>query len=139
MLIIFVFSWLICLCSFLNIDGDLHSFLSNRKKKILFQENSKAFLRTHSPSFHSELNAKSRELHLQISDGGQSSEGGCSADRRRPALLGGSYSSPDQGLAAGRVGDSAEGLALPTKPLQVFPRECLVESPFQLLLLLLSH
>ena len=55
------------------------------RKKILFQENSKAFLRTHSPSFHSELNAKSRELHLQISDDGQSSEGGCSADRRRPA------------------------------------------------------
>lgn len=63
--------------------------------------------------FHSELNAKSRELHLQISEDGQSSEGGWSAGGRRPCSLGGSSSGPDQGLGVGRAGDPAEPRPLP--------------------------
>ena len=111
-------------------------FCQIRKKKILFQENSKAFLRTHNPSFRSELNAKSRELHLQISDDGQPSEGGCSAHRRRLALWEAHTAALTRALGQG--GREIQQRALPTKPLQVVPRECLVNSPFQSLLLL-SH
>lgn len=56
---------------------------SYSQKKVLFQT-----LRTHSFfSLHSELNAKSKELHLQISEDGQSSEGGWRAGGRRPCPL----------------------------------------------------
>lgn len=46
-------------------------------EKILFQKNKKAFegLTAVFP-LHSELNAKSKELYLQISEDGPSSEGG---------------------------------------------------------------
>ena len=63
--------------------------------------------------FHSELNAKSRELHLQISEDGQSSEGGWSVGGRRPCSLEGSSSGPDQGLGVGRAVDPAEPRPLP--------------------------
>lgn len=61
---------------------------SYSQKKVLFQK-----IRTHSSfSLHSELNAKSKELHLQISEDGQSSEGGWRAGGWRPCPLEGSSS-----------------------------------------------
>uniref|UniRef100_A0A8D0P4V7 C2 domain-containing protein n=1 Tax=Sus scrofa TaxID=9823 RepID=A0A8D0P4V7_PIG len=64
--------------------------------------------------FAFELNAKSRELHLQISEDGPSSEGRCPTGG--PCPLGGSPSGPDQGLGAGRAGDPVEGSAPSLKP-----------------------
>lgn len=60
--------------------------LSYSQKKVLFQKT-----RTHSFfSLYSELNAKSKELRLQISEDGQSSEGGWRAGGQRPCPLQGS-------------------------------------------------
>lgn len=97
-----------------------------RKKNTVLRNNT-AFARIHSSffPFRSELNAKSKELHLQISGDERSSEGGCRAGAEGAALLSG------RGHPAALMGPGEAEKPFPeTTP--VFPRQCLLESPFQL-------